>query len=267
MSALHRAVDGDQAVGLRRLFTRAQPRVVGVLGEEGASVALELALALGAQGLRVLVLDRGRGEVAHALGRRLRYELRHALAGDCPLHEVALDAGPGVVAIPAARALERLDAHAARQWWPLFAMLDDALGPLDAVLVNGAPPAVAEAAVLLALSPTSKAVTHAYTALKQLARRTVPGRCDIVVHRARSEAAALDAFDSVALTAGRFLGMSLALAGTLPDAPGTPRVAGVPGVPGMAGAPGADAARALAAARIAQRLLASAPAPRPLVHH
>jgi hypothetical protein len=124
------------------------------------------------------------------------------------------------------------------------------------VLVNGAPPPRPGARVLLALAPTRAALTQAYTALKKLAGRRTRVHCDIVVHRAGSEAAALDAFDSVALTAGRFLGMSLALAGTLPGAPVLPL--------------GRDAQRGAAAARIAARLLGPGPwAPKvpKAVHH
>jgi hypothetical protein len=75
-----------------------------------------------------------------------------------------------------------------------------------------------------------------------------------VVHRARSEAAALDAFDSVAITAGRFLGMTLALAGTLP---------------GVARSPGAnaDSPRGRAALSIAQRLAADHSPARKAVNH
>jgi hypothetical protein len=78
---------------------------------------------------------------------------------------------------------------------------------------------VPHAGVLLALAPTSSALTHAYTELKRFSRAGAPRRCDIVIHRRAAKRRPLDAFDSVALTAGRFLGMTLALAGTLPAAP------------------------------------------------
>jgi MinD-like ATPase involved in chromosome partitioning or flagellar assembly len=222
-----------------------------VVGEEGARLALELAHALHGSGRRVLVLDRGFGDVARTLGRTGRYELRHALAGERPLRDVALEAAPGLVAVPAARALDALEALPPARWWSLCQGLD-VLGPFDVVVLSGAPPAVPEAGVLVTLAPTQSAITQAYTELKQLARRATPRRCDIVVHRARSEAAALDAFDSVALTAGRFLGMTLALAGTLPTA--------------GRHAAAAQRARAAAALRIAERLLCAGPA-RKAVNH
>jgi MinD-like ATPase involved in chromosome partitioning or flagellar assembly len=240
----------DQACGLRSLFVRQRPAVLGVLGEGSSRIALEIARALHDAGRRVLLLDRTFGEVARALGRAARWELKHGLAGERTLQHIALEAAPGLVVMPAARALEGLDRQPAAQWWSLCEALD-ALGPFDVVLLAGAPPAVPEAGVLLCLAPTSTAITQAYTELKRLGRRAMRRRCDIVVHGTRSEAAALDAFDSVALTAGRFLGMSLALAGTLPG-----------------GAPdGDDAARHGAAMRIGERLLAIGSAPAVAVNH
>jgi flagellar biosynthesis protein FlhG len=246
-----RAID-DQADGLRRLFEPRPPQALGVVGEDATSVTLELALALVREGRQVLLLDRSAGDLAAALGCAARFELRHALSGERSLREVTLRPAPGLLLLPAARALAALDAQPAG-CARLAATLQDALGPLDVVLVNGAPPALPGARMVLALAPTRTAITEAYTALKRLAGRSRRLHCDIVVHRARTEAAALDAFDSVALTAGRFLGMSLALAGTLPGAPQR--------------APGADTHRGAAAARIAARLLAPGAMAAQAAHH
>jgi len=79
-------------------------------------------------------------------------------------------------------------------------------------------------------------------------------RCDVAIQRARSEAAALDAFDSVALTAGRFLGMTLALAGTMPGGP-------------QRFDADSQTPRARAVGRIAERLVAEPPLPRKAVNH
>ena len=209
----------DQAHGLRRLFTHRAARMLGVVGEDAAGLVVELARAFAALSLRVLIVDRTCGEVARALGLKARYELRHALAGDRTLAQVALDGPDGIVVLPAARALAELDAATPADAQAACEHIDAALGPFDLMLVNGVPLALPDAGVLLTLSPTSAALTLAYTELKRLSRKGHPRRCEIVIQNARTEAAAMDAFDSVALTAGRFLGMTLALAGTLPAAP------------------------------------------------
>jgi flagellar biosynthesis protein FlhG len=242
----------DQAGGLRRLFGRPHARIIGVVGEDASGVALDLAAAYGRLAHRVLLLDRTCGEAARGLGLRARFELKHALTGDKTLQEVVLPGPHGIVVLPAARALDLVCSEGRAACDALSTSLEAALGPFDVVLVNGAPLPVTHASVLLALAPTSSALTHAYTELKKFARAGAPRRCDIVIHKARSEAAALDAFDSVALTAGRFLGMTLALAGTLPAA--------------SHGA-SAGSARHRAAERIAERLATDPLQARKAVNH
>ena len=244
----------DQALGLRRLFARRKARMLGVVGEEGTAVTLELAAAFARVSLRVLLLDRTAGEAARGFGLRARFELRHAMCGDRPVSAIALDGPAGIVVLPATRGLDEVAQGGAVSSERLCTALDDALGPFDLLLVNGAPLPLPEAGVLLALAPTTSALTHAYTALKKLARQAQPKRCDVAIQRARSEAAALDAFDSVALTAGRFLGMTLALAGTMPGAP-------------QRFDESSDTPRARAVARIAQRLCADPPTQRKAVNH
>lgn len=244
----------DQALGLRRLFARRSSRMLGVMGEEGTAVTLELAAAFARASHRVLILDRSCGEIAQGLGLRARYELRHALCGDKPLRDLALPAAHHVVVVPATRGLDDVASGGIFAGERLCALVDDALGPFDLLLVNGAPLPLPEAGVLLALAPTSTALTQAYTELKKLARQAHPKRCDVAIQRARSEAAALDAFDSVALTAGRFLGMTLALAGTMPGGP-------------QRFDADSRTARGRAVGRIAERLVAEPPLPRKAVNH
>ena len=210
----------DQAQGLRRLFAHRRARLLGVVGTDATALSLEIAQALGRESQRVLLLDGSLGDAARALGLAARYELRHALAGDRTVADVALTGPDGLVVLPAARALERLADAPAEEVLRVIREIDDALHGFDMILVNGVPPARPHAGVLLSNAPTGAAVTLAYTELKKLSRRGHPKRCDVVIQAARSEAAALDAFDSVAITAGRFLGMTLALAGTLPGAAG-----------------------------------------------
>ena len=243
----------DQAHGLRRLFARREARMLGVMGDESTAVTLELACAFARLSQRVLIVDRTCGDASRGLGLRARYDLRHALMGDATLRHVVLEGPHGITLLPAARGLAVIEAEAGAAM-KLTANLDAALGPFDLILVNGAPLSVPGAGALLTLAPTSASITLAYTELKKLARAGAPRRCEIVVHKARSEAAALDAFDSVAITAGRFLGMTLALAGTMPGAPRPFH---------------ADAhdARSRAAARIAQRLLATPATARKAVNH
>jgi hypothetical protein len=105
------AAEGDQASGLRRIFERLPahwtlvlqpPLRAGDTAEALAARARLLALHRGA----TLVVDASRTQVAAALGLRLRYDLDHALAGDCSIGEACAGAGGSLWVLPAARALD-----------------------------------------------------------------------------------------------------------------------------------------------------------------
>lgn len=101
----------DQAETLRRMFARRQARVLPVYAGNardaaGATWLAKLATGFARQGERTLVIDAARVHVAAALGLRARYDLQHALDGDCALGDALLDAAPGLHVLPAARAFD-----------------------------------------------------------------------------------------------------------------------------------------------------------------
>jgi hypothetical protein len=102
--------DGDQAATLRRLFATQGARLLPVLVPEGshdgrASWLAKLAQAFARQGERTLLVDAARLQIASALELRARFDLAHALHGDCVLEAALLDAGTNLAVLPAARAL------------------------------------------------------------------------------------------------------------------------------------------------------------------
>jgi len=102
---------GDQAAGLRRIFARRGVRVLPVLVPESrcesrAVWVTKLAEGFARYGSRTLVIDAARVQIAAAIGVRARYDLLHALRGECQPEAVLLDAAPGLAIVPAARALE-----------------------------------------------------------------------------------------------------------------------------------------------------------------
>ena len=102
---------GDQASGLRRLFASAAPHCTLVLTPAMRAPAQSQALARRLQaGAAIegptLVIDAARSQVALALDLKLRYDLEHALAGDCSLADACASAGPELRILPAARALD-----------------------------------------------------------------------------------------------------------------------------------------------------------------
>lgn len=118
----------DQAAGLRRLFAQRGVRVLPVLVPDahcGARAVwlTKLAEGFARHGTRTLVIDAARVQIAAALGLRARYDLAHALRGDCAADAALLDAAPGLAVLPAARAFE----HALRSRTALARLLGDTL--------------------------------------------------------------------------------------------------------------------------------------------
>jgi flagellar biosynthesis protein FlhG len=103
---------GDQAAGLRRIFAQRGVRLLPVLvpetrGESRAVWLSKLAEGFARHGNRTLLIDAARVQMAAAIGLRARYDLLHALRGECAVSAVLLDAAPGLTVLPAARALEQ----------------------------------------------------------------------------------------------------------------------------------------------------------------
>jgi flagellar biosynthesis protein FlhG len=205
----------DQATGLRRLFAPAVPFTVSVAGEGATPIAVDLAVALARIGRRVLVVDRSRAEAAAAFGLKVRYDFAQLAAGDKRWADVALPAFDGVTLLPAARGLDEI-ACEGHDWRDAISAAIGAPSPFDVWLINGMPSPRGDcSSILLPIAPTAAAITGAYARIKALA---IGGRrvFSVVVHGAKSDAAAHEAFRSVAETAQRFLRATLDYRGAIP---------------------------------------------------
>ncbi|MEP7205411.1 MAG: hypothetical protein ABI920_00620 [Casimicrobiaceae bacterium] len=241
----------DQAQGLRQLFARRRCHVAAVCGHQGSRLAVSVAGSLGAMGYRVCVLDRSFGEAARAVGRRAKYDLAQVLDGDCTLEQAMLSGAEHVAVLPASRGLDRLGAESADWQAGLGRAVPEMSARFDLWLVNGLLPGHApDAPMLLAVNPSTQAITNAYGQIKALASAQGRRRFGVVVHAAASAATAQRAFDCIADAARRFLGAELELYGWLPAVVAASTVAD-------------DPARSHAAAytRIAARLMADLATP------
>lgn len=102
----------DQAATLRRLFARRPVQVLPVwigsaFGPDLPVWMARLARAFVQHGERTLVVDATRLYLAAAMGLRARFDLLHALTGECSLHRLMMEAGPDLWVVPALRALDR----------------------------------------------------------------------------------------------------------------------------------------------------------------
>lgn len=102
----------DQAATLRRLFAKRQVQLLPVwigpaCGPGAVTWLARLVRAFASQGERTLVVDASRLYLAAALGLRARFDLLHALAGECSLNRLVVSAGADLWVVPALRALDR----------------------------------------------------------------------------------------------------------------------------------------------------------------
>jgi flagellar biosynthesis protein FlhG len=182
-----------------------------------SNLVLNLAIALGELGQRVLVVDAdiGLANLDLLCGLAPRYDLGDVLSGRCALGEAVMT-GPGSIRIvPGAHAIrtgaEMLEDGPAR--------LVDELGELesqsDFVLVDagsGLGPgatklaAAADTAVIVSTpEPTSLADAHA--AIGRFRRLPAPPRLRVVVNQARTAAEASEVLDRLVASSRQFLGV------------------------------------------------------------
>lgn len=223
----------DQAAGLRRLFARGMVRSVTFTAADGgvgcSTLVGNLAVALARAGQQVCVLDQGMGPrgPADQLGVSLSRDLSEVIARHHTLGEV-LSHGPEGVRFAAAgqgsRMLGALPQTEESRLVTAFASLEPAV---DVLLVD-APPALSDSLsswtlasteVVIVLSPGADAITGAYALMKRLTRDGAKHRFHVVVNRARTADQARAIFHNLESTAKRYLSVSVAWLGHVPDDP------------------------------------------------
>jgi flagellar biosynthesis protein FlhG len=244
----------DQAEGLRRLLKFSRARTIAVVaGTRGAgatSCVVNLGAALAKQGRRVLIVDENfsAGNVSQVLGVRPRFDLGHAIAGDCALDDALLQAPAGLTLLSASRAvnaLPKLDSMAQRRAVSCFADLDDAA---DIVLLDArndavepSPFANAAQEVVLVVSPGPSSITGGYAAMKRMSRNGRK-RFRMLVNRALDADTTQLVHKNMAQAASKHLGAALEFMGAIPHDPAIAEAA-MRFVPAVEATPYADASR------------------------
>lgn len=275
----------DQADGLRRLVRERSGNVVNAVatatrptvappstahallltsGKGGvgtSNLALNLAIALGELGERVVLVDAdlGLANIDLLCGLTPSHDLGDVLCGDAPLSAALVEGPGGITLVPGAHGIRTLidllqdaPARLAAEFAGLergadFLIIDagSGLGPAVATLAAAAD----EVVVVTTPEPTSVADAHA--AIGRL-RKLRAVRLRAVVNQARSAAEAHDVLDRLAAGSRQFLGVSVVPLGHVRfDASVPPSVRSR--TPFLVGAPNAPAARGVR--RIARDLL------------
>ena len=201
-----------------------------------SNLALNLAIALGEYGRRVVLVDAdlGLANIDLLCGLTPESDLGNVLAGDCSLAE-AVVTGPGDVRIvPGAHGTRTLVDALGDGPTRLVADLAELEAGSDFLLIDagsGLGPGVATWAaaadqVVIVTTPEPTSVADAHAAIGRFRRLVVPPRMRAVVNQAASASEALDVLDRLARRAGSSSGRSSRGWGTSGPTPTSSRRSG-----------------------------------------
>lgn len=229
---------GDQADTLREMARKARKesqgaggvtsadkgiRVISVTSGKGgvgkSNVVSNLAIALSAQGKKVLVIDAdlGLGNLDVLLGLSPVYNLNHVLSGEKGISEILIDGPAGIKIIPAGSGVQELTSLGQHEKLKLLDELDMLEEQFDIMIVdteagiseNVTYFTVAAQEIIVVVSPEPTSITDVYALIKLLATRYSEHHFKVLVNMAKDSEDALEVFRKLANVAGRFLDISL----------------------------------------------------------
>lgn len=161
---------------MRRLFAQPTARLLPVLAGAAATGQVRWLAQLGESfaraGQQTVLVDAARMQVASAFGLRARFDLQHALDGDCRMQDVMLDAAPGLTVVPAARACERAIEDGMTAAALLAPLLMRSADVLVLLLPGSGARLAASGDVLVPVLPTRASVVAAVAAISEAAKAT-----------------------------------------------------------------------------------------------
>jgi flagellar biosynthesis protein FlhG len=181
-----------------------------------SNLVLNLAIALGELGKRVLVVDAdiGLANLDLLCGLHPRYDLGDVLAGDCALADIVVNGPAGIRIVPGAHAMRRATFDLGDAPARLLAELGELESACEFVLVDGGSGlgaglgglAAAADQVVVVSTPEPTSIADAHAAINQLRRLHAAPRLLVLVNQAASEREAALALDSLVNASRQFLG-------------------------------------------------------------
>ena len=198
-------------------------RVISVTSGKGgvgkSNVVSNLAIALSAQGKKVLLIDAdlGLGNLDVLLGLSPVYNLNHVLNGDKGIIDILIDGPAGIKIIPAGTGVQELTSLGQHEKLKLLDELDMLEEQFDILIIdteagiseNVTYFTVAAQEIFVVVTPEPTSITDAYALIKLLATRYSEHHFKVLVNMAKDSEDALEVFRKLANVAGRFLDISL----------------------------------------------------------
>jgi flagellar biosynthesis protein FlhG len=198
-------------------------RVISVTSGKGgvgkSNVVSNLAIALSAQGKKVLLIDAdlGLGNLDVLLGLSPVYNLNHVLNGEKSIIDILMDGPAGIKIIPAGSGVQELTSLGQHEKLKLLDELDMLEEQFDIMIVdteagiseNVTYFTVAAQEIFVVVTPEPTSITDAYALIKLLATRYSEHHFKVLVNMAKDSEDALEVFRKLANVAGRFLDISL----------------------------------------------------------
>ena len=208
------AVQGDGGRGIRVISVTSGKGGVGK-----SNVVSNLAIALSAQGKKVLIIDAdlGLGNLDVLLGLSPAYNLNHVLNGEKSISEIMVEGPSGIKIIPAGSGVQEFTSLGQHQKLKLLDELDMLEEQFDIMIVdteagiseNVTYFTVAAQEIIVVVSPEPTSITDVYALIKLLATRYSEHHFKVLVNMAKDSEDALEVFRKLANVAGRFLDISL----------------------------------------------------------
>jgi flagellar biosynthesis protein FlhG len=198
-------------------------RVISVTSGKGgvgkSNVVSNLAIALSAQGKKVLLIDAdlGLGNLDVLLGLSPVYNLNHVLNGEKGIIDILIDGPAGIKIIPAGSGVQELTSLGQHEKLKLLDELDMLEEQFDIMIVdteagiseNVTYFTVAAQEIFVVVTPEPTSITDAYALIKLLATRYSEHHFKVLVNMSKDSEEALEVFRKLANVAGRFLDISL----------------------------------------------------------
>lgn len=215
-------LQGDSAAP-RGLSDQQGIRVISVTSGKGgvgkSNVVSNLAIALSAQGKKVLLIDAdlGLGNLDVLLGLSPVYNLNHVLNGEKNIAEILIDGPAGIKIIPAGSGVQEFTSLGQHEKLRLLDELDMLEEQFDILIVdteagiseNVTYFTVAAQEIIVVVTPEPTSITDVYALIKLLATRYSEHHFKVLVNMAKDSEDALEVFRKLANVAGRFLDISL----------------------------------------------------------